>query len=75
MAEDINVTIGTDVINVTIEGGVSLTNVESDSPFYLDGAGGSVYFKYNSSDERIEFYIDDVLVGSYGTNTESDPFR
>ena len=62
---------------ITLNGSIitSLRYINADTYLYLDGLNGNVKFKYNSTTERIEFYIDDELVGSLAKNTEENPFR
>jgi hypothetical protein len=63
MAEQtINVTIGEDVINVTLEAGIIQNSnfVVEDQKFLFDGASGDSYFVYNSATSRLELWIDGV---------------
>lgn len=62
MADDINISIGTDTINVTVAGGSSRSAVFcADTLVNLDGGDTVTGIKYNSSDDAIEIYIDNVL--------------
>ena len=43
--------------------GISLSN---DAKITFDGSGGDTYLKYNSSNSRLELYVDGVIVGAWG---------
>jgi len=61
MPDTINVSIGTDTINVTVSGGTSqISGVSSDTLFTLDGSDSGL--KYNSSKSRIEMYVEGTMV-------------
>ncbi len=64
---DINVTIGTDPINVSISGGVVVRNfVDADEQFRLDGINGDSYLVYNSTTNKIELFVDGVQKAAWG---------
>lgn len=40
--------------------------IAADVPVYLDSPANTVYIKYNSTDVRIEFYVNNKLANSFG---------
>jgi len=59
--QTINVAIGEDVINVTLEAGVSsITYVAEDVKFRFDGESGDTYLLYNSATGKLELWVDGV---------------
>lgn len=66
MTDTINVTIGTDEINVIVEHLSQQAYVNADSKFYLDGLEGFTYLKYNSATERVELWVKGVKQAEWG---------
>jgi len=75
LGKSIEVDVAGKTINLNATSITTKNYIKEDTYFYLDGNGGNVKFKYNSTTERIEWYINDVLVGSFAKNTEENPFR
>ncbi len=83
IGKSIEITVGDQTINVDTSdqkvdlefSSITTANyVEEDQYFYLNGQGGNVKFKYNSTTGNIEFYIADDLVHSMAPNDEENPF-
>jgi len=71
---DINVAIGTDEINVTVAGGVANNYIAADTNFYLDGADGDTYFKYNSTSNKLEVWVSGTKQTEFGAVEGGNPF-
>ena len=76
MADDINITIGEDVINITTDSiNSSTAGVSSDQKLVLDGSTAESYLLYNSTSERIELWVKGVLQKEFGAlNPGGNPF-
>ena len=59
-ADPINVTVGTDTIAITIDGGVSNNFVASDMKFYFNGNEGNTYLVYDSATSRLQLWVNGV---------------
>ena len=60
--QTINVTIGEDTINVTLEAGMAtpVYYVAEDQEFKFDGQAGNTYIKYNSTTQKLELWVDGI---------------
>ena len=71
---DINVSIGTDVINVVIAGGVANNYIAEGDKFYFTGLLGSSYLTANATTGKLEVWVGGVKQTEWGTVSGGDPF-
>ena len=62
----INATVDDITINVTITNIVTNNYVNEDIKFLFDGSSGDTYFKYNSTTNRLELYVDGNKQSEWG---------
>ncbi len=74
IGKSIEITVGQQTVNLNATSITTANYVEEDEYFHLNGQGGNVKFKYNSTSGDIEFYIADVLVGKFAPLDEENPF-
>lgn len=61
-SDTIEITIGTDTLNISTAGTITTASyVNEGNKFYFDGASGDTYLWYNTSNNRLELYVDGVL--------------
>lgn len=65
--QDIEVTVGTTTINVTIEATAAFRAfVSADNKIFLNGNGGDTYLIYNSTTAKVELYVGGVKKAAWG---------
>jgi len=66
-SKPINVTVGSTTLNITSGATVKTASyISAGDKFYLDGATGNSYLTYNSSNNRVELYVDGTLKAGWG---------
>jgi len=65
---DIDVTIGDETINVTVDGNITqrITYLNEDEQLLFDGASGDSYMTYNSTTNKIELWVGGVKQAEWG---------
>ena len=67
------ITVGP-TIDVQLNSVATANFINADGKFYFDGAGGNVYFKYNSTTELFEVWVNGTKEGEWGKVSGGSPF-
>ena len=74
IVDNIEVTTIGPMIDVQL-GSITTANfINADGKFYFDGQGGDVYFKYNSTTELLELWVNGTKEGEWGKISGGSPF-
>ena len=53
-------------LNVTISSAVFISVINEDAKLIFDGAGGDTFLVYNSSNNKLELFVDGVKKQAWG---------
>ena len=67
------ITVGDVQVDINFSATLFNSAVNEDEKLYLDGVGGSTYFKFNSSSSLVELWVDGVKQKEWGA-VDENPF-
>ena len=68
-----NITVGATNITLKLNSVATANFINADGKFFLDGAGGTTYFTFNSTTNLVELWVLGVRQGRWG-DISGNPF-